>query len=149
MFDYEWATLQHSADCRLANRVLVPDAIPPEYAQRRRRLAAAIGDGVAVIPTAPERLRNRDSHYPYRFDSHFHHLTGFAEDEDPHFLSTISQPGGEIGTMAGTPAAVATTRAASGPKAGPATGGSGKSNRINSPATRMRTARASLDSRGR
>jgi len=28
MFDYEWATLQHSVNCRLANRVLVPDAIP-------------------------------------------------------------------------------------------------------------------------
>ncbi|HEY7196936.1 MAG TPA: DUF354 domain-containing protein [Gaiellaceae bacterium] len=29
MFDYEWATLQHHANCRLARRVLVPDAIPP------------------------------------------------------------------------------------------------------------------------
>jgi Xaa-Pro aminopeptidase len=58
-----------------------PDAIPPEYAQRRRRLAEAIGDGVAVIPTAPERVRNRDSHYPYRFDSHFYYLTGFGEPE--------------------------------------------------------------------
>jgi predicted glycosyltransferase len=29
MFDYEWATIQHSFNCRLANRVLVPDAIPP------------------------------------------------------------------------------------------------------------------------
>jgi predicted glycosyltransferase len=34
MFDYEWATLQHSANCRLANRVLVPDAIPPERLAR-------------------------------------------------------------------------------------------------------------------
>src|SRR5688572_20243570 len=58
-----------------------PDAIPPVYAERRRRLAAAIGDGVAVIPTAPERVRNRDSHYPYRFDSHFYYLTGFTEPE--------------------------------------------------------------------
>jgi Xaa-Pro aminopeptidase len=58
-----------------------PDAIPPEYAERRRRLAEAIGEGVAVIPTAPERLRNRDSHYPYRFDSHFYYLTGFGEPE--------------------------------------------------------------------
>ncbi|HEU4440860.1 MAG TPA: aminopeptidase P N-terminal domain-containing protein [Burkholderiales bacterium] len=58
-----------------------PDAIPPVYAERRRRLAAAIGDGVAVIPTAPERVRNRDSHYPYRFDSHFYYLTGFGEPE--------------------------------------------------------------------
>jgi Xaa-Pro aminopeptidase len=58
-----------------------PDAVPPEYAQRRRRLAEAIGDGVAVIPTAPERVRNRDSHYPYRFDSHFYYLTGFGEPD--------------------------------------------------------------------
>ncbi|HWM41085.1 MAG TPA: aminopeptidase P N-terminal domain-containing protein [Burkholderiales bacterium] len=58
-----------------------PDAIPPVYAERRRRLAAAIIDGVAVIPTAPERVRNRDSHYPYRFDSHFYYLTGFGEPE--------------------------------------------------------------------
>jgi Xaa-Pro aminopeptidase len=58
-----------------------PDAIPPVYAERRRRLAAAIGDGVAVVPTAPERVRNRDSHYPYRFDSHFYYLTGFGEPE--------------------------------------------------------------------
>ncbi len=51
------------------------------YAGRRRRLAEAIGDGVAVVPTAPERVRNRDSHYPYRFDSHFYYLTGFTEPE--------------------------------------------------------------------
>jgi Xaa-Pro aminopeptidase len=51
------------------------------HAERRRRLAAAIGEGVAVIPTAPERLRNRDSHYPYRFDSYFYYLTGFQEPE--------------------------------------------------------------------
>jgi predicted glycosyltransferase len=30
MFDYEWARLQHELNCRLADRVLVPDAIPPE-----------------------------------------------------------------------------------------------------------------------
>jgi hypothetical protein len=34
MFDYEWATLQHSLNCRLANRVLVPEAIPPERLAR-------------------------------------------------------------------------------------------------------------------
>jgi uncharacterized protein len=28
MFDYEWAALQHHWNCRLATRVLVPDAIP-------------------------------------------------------------------------------------------------------------------------
>jgi predicted glycosyltransferase len=29
-FDYEWAKLQHTVNCRLARRVVVPDAIPPE-----------------------------------------------------------------------------------------------------------------------
>ena len=53
----------------------------PVYATRRRRLAEAIGPGIAVVPTAPERVRSRDSHYPYRFDSHFYYLTGFAEPE--------------------------------------------------------------------
>jgi Xaa-Pro aminopeptidase len=37
--------------------------------------------GVAVIPTAPERIRNRDSHYPFRFDSYFHYLSGFPEPD--------------------------------------------------------------------
>jgi predicted glycosyltransferase len=34
MFDYEWASLQHHANCRLARRVLVPDAIPTERLAR-------------------------------------------------------------------------------------------------------------------
>ena len=50
------------------------------YAGRRQRLARAV-QGVVVVPTAPERMRNRDSHYPYRFDSHFYYLTGFTEPE--------------------------------------------------------------------
>jgi Xaa-Pro aminopeptidase len=54
---------------------------PAAYRLRRERLAQAIGAGVAIIPTAPERIRNRDTHYPYRFDSHFYYLTGFAEPE--------------------------------------------------------------------
>jgi predicted glycosyltransferase len=33
-FDYEWATVQHNIGCRLARRVLVPDAIPPERLAR-------------------------------------------------------------------------------------------------------------------
>jgi Xaa-Pro aminopeptidase len=51
------------------------------YRKRRDELAKAIGAGVAVVPTAPERVRNRDTHFPYRFDSHFYYLTGFAEPE--------------------------------------------------------------------
>ena len=51
------------------------------YQARRARLAQQMGRGVAVLSTAPERLRNRDAHYPFRFDSYFYYLTGFAEPE--------------------------------------------------------------------
>jgi hypothetical protein len=34
MFDYEWATVQHSVNCRLADAVVVPDAIPPQRLYR-------------------------------------------------------------------------------------------------------------------
>jgi uncharacterized protein len=34
MFDYEWATVQHSVNCRLARTVVVPDAIPPQRLAR-------------------------------------------------------------------------------------------------------------------
>jgi Xaa-Pro aminopeptidase len=49
------------------------------FQRRRARLAAAMQEGVAIVPTAPERQRNRDAHYPYRFDSYFYYLTGFRE----------------------------------------------------------------------
>lgn len=51
------------------------------YQSRRARLAAQLGDGIAIIATAPEATRNRDTHYPYRFDSYFYYLTGFTEPE--------------------------------------------------------------------
>lgn len=51
------------------------------YVRRRATLAQHIGKGVAVLPTAPERIRNRDAHYPYRCDSYFYHITGFTEPE--------------------------------------------------------------------
>ena len=51
------------------------------FASRRAELARRMSRGVAIIPTAPERIRNRDSDYLYRFDSYFYYLTGFAEPE--------------------------------------------------------------------
>jgi len=51
------------------------------YHERRHHLSDLMRHGIAIIPTAPERLRNRDSHYAYRFDSYFYYLTGFAEPE--------------------------------------------------------------------
>jgi Xaa-Pro aminopeptidase len=50
------------------------------YAERRARVAAQIGaNGIALVPTAPERPRNRDSDFLYRHDSYFYYLTGFTE----------------------------------------------------------------------
>ena len=55
----------------------VPNSV---YAERRARLATQLGDGgIAIVPTAPEHLRNRDSDYLYRHDSYFYYLTGFTE----------------------------------------------------------------------
>ena len=39
------------------------------------------GGGVALIPTAPEQPRNRDTQFPYRADSYFQYLSGFTEPE--------------------------------------------------------------------
>jgi len=53
-----------------------------EFPRRRRQLMRMIGrGGVAVLPAAPERIRNRDITYPFRQDSDFHYLTGFPEPE--------------------------------------------------------------------
>ena len=54
------------------------------YANRRARVLAqmhAQGGGVAILPTAPEVMRNADADYPYRHDSYFYYLTGFTEPE--------------------------------------------------------------------
>ena len=51
------------------------------FLARRARLMEHMGRGIAVIPTAPEQLRNRDTQHPYRADSYFYYLTGFGEPE--------------------------------------------------------------------
>ena len=53
-----------------------------DYQKRRALVAKALkaaGGGIALLPTAPEAPRNRDSDYPYRHDSYFYYLTGFTE----------------------------------------------------------------------
>ena len=55
---------------------------PTVYQTRRAAIAKALkaaGGGVALLPTAPEVTRNRDSDFPYRHDSYFYYLTGFSE----------------------------------------------------------------------
>ena len=55
------------------------------HRERRARLIADMrsqsGGGLAAIPTAPQAIRNADTHYPYRPDSHFYYLSGFPEAE--------------------------------------------------------------------
>ncbi len=53
-----------------------------EFAKRRKRLMQYMGaDSIAILPTAPERIRSRDTEYHYRADSDFYYLTGFPEPE--------------------------------------------------------------------
>ena len=53
-----------------------------EFKRRRRQFTRMVGaDGIAILPAAPVLHRNRDVEYPYRPDSDFYYLTGFAEPE--------------------------------------------------------------------
>ncbi|KAA3629549.1 MAG: Xaa-Pro aminopeptidase [Proteobacteria bacterium] len=53
-----------------------------EFARRRRQLMRMMdSDAMAILPAAPVRSRNRDVDYPYRPDSDFFYLTGFAEPD--------------------------------------------------------------------
>ncbi|MBV8170578.1 MAG: aminopeptidase P N-terminal domain-containing protein [Candidatus Eremiobacteraeota bacterium] len=52
-----------------------------EFKKRRDAFMEKIGDAVAVFPSAPQVIRSNDGHYPYRQDSDFYYLTGFAEPE--------------------------------------------------------------------
>jgi Xaa-Pro aminopeptidase len=64
------------------------------FRERRRHLASRMQKGVAIIPTAPEQVRNRDAYYPYRFDSYFYYLTGFREPEA--VLVIVAEANGEM-----------------------------------------------------
>ncbi len=62
------------------------------YIARRQQLAERMGSGIAVVATAPERVRNSDNHYAYRSDSYFHYLTGFGEPESV-LVMIVDAPG--------------------------------------------------------
>ncbi|MDH5472557.1 MAG: Xaa-Pro aminopeptidase [Gammaproteobacteria bacterium] len=52
------------------------------HTRHRKQLMRMIGDGgIAILPAAPVRTRNRDVEYPYRQDSDFYYLSGFPEPE--------------------------------------------------------------------
>ena len=67
------------------------------HRERRASLIASMrehsGGGLALVPTAPEVPRNRDSLYPYRADSYFYYLTGFPEPEA--VIALVASPDGD------------------------------------------------------
>jgi Xaa-Pro aminopeptidase len=53
-----------------------------EFVRRRRDLMATMSkNSIAILTAAPERVRSRDTYFPYRQDSNFFYLTGFPEPE--------------------------------------------------------------------
>jgi Xaa-Pro aminopeptidase len=53
-----------------------------EFAKRRKTLMRMVGeDGIAILPSAPVKTRNRDVEYRFRQDSDFYYLSGFAEPD--------------------------------------------------------------------
>ncbi|WP_189478328.1 Xaa-Pro aminopeptidase [Parahalioglobus pacificus] len=53
-----------------------------EHARRRKNLMAMMEpNSIAIIPSAREQSRSRDTDYPFRQDSDFHYLTGFSEPD--------------------------------------------------------------------
>ena len=53
-----------------------------EYEKRRRDLMNQIGtNAVAIVPSASEKVRSRDTNYQFRQDSQFSYLTGFPEPD--------------------------------------------------------------------
>ncbi len=81
LFDYEWATFQHMIGCRLARRVIVPDAIPPE---RLRRYGAS-----------PRKLRQ----YPGLKEEYFLH----DFEPDPGILEQVGADARRIVVVLRTP----------------------------------------------
>ncbi len=53
-----------------------------EFARRRRELMDIMGNNsIAILPSAKEMVRSRDTEYLFRQDSDFHYLTGFPEPD--------------------------------------------------------------------
>ncbi|TQV69699.1 Xaa-Pro aminopeptidase [Exilibacterium tricleocarpae] len=53
-----------------------------EFSRRRKALMDQMEpNSIAILPAAPERVRSRDTEYPYRQDSDFYYLSGFGEPE--------------------------------------------------------------------
>ena len=67
------------------------------YRDRRtallKQMRSQAGGGLALVPTAAEVARNRDSLFPYRHDSYFYYLSGFPEPDAVVVL--VAEPDGD------------------------------------------------------
>jgi len=67
------------------------------YRDRRiallRQMRSQSGGGLALVPTAAEVPRSRDSLYPYRHDSYFYYVSGFPEPEA--VVALVAGPDGD------------------------------------------------------
>jgi Xaa-Pro aminopeptidase len=53
-----------------------------EYAARRRELMSTMqGNSIAIVAAAAEKIRSRDTHYPYKQATSLSYLCGFSEPE--------------------------------------------------------------------
>lgn len=53
-----------------------------EYARRRKALMELMEpNSIAIVPSAKEKIRSRDTHYTFRQDSDVHYLSGFDEPD--------------------------------------------------------------------
>ena len=82
------------ADQRRAGRACPRSAAKNSNAAARALLKQMGRDSIAIVPTAPVRLRNNDVEYAYRPDSDFFYLTGFVEPESVAVL-VPGRPQGE------------------------------------------------------
>lgn len=60
--------------------------------QRRQHLVQLMQEGVCIVPTRAEQMRNADTHYPYRFDSSFYYLSGFVEPDAVLVIVATPEP---------------------------------------------------------
>ena len=65
-----------------------------EFARRRRQLMGMLEpDSIAIVTAASHAVRSRDTEFPFRQDSDFYYLTGFAEPD----AVAVFIPGREYG----------------------------------------------------
>jgi Xaa-Pro aminopeptidase len=68
-----------------------------EYAARRRELMSTMqGNSIAIVVAAAEKIRSRDTHYPYKQATNLSYLCGFSEPESVLVLIPGRQQGESI-----------------------------------------------------